>query len=221
MLATSFCYSQDTNINARSSITSFSNAGEFSSYGSGMWVSGAKDPGVDGTPYLFKNWQTLATIHTGNGKQYAITNLNYDTKLNRFVSKISVDSVFVFEPSDLKEAVLYNRKFRRYYVNNIYQYYQIIAFANGKEVLKQNFKDLKKGIEDPLTQQKSKSKYILKTKYFLNSEKGMETLKLKKKPFYKIFGDKASIIKKYVKTNNLSFRRDTDISKIFKYYDEL
>ena len=56
LLATSFCYSQDTNINARSSITSFSNAGEFSSYGSGMWVSGAKDPGVDGTPYLFKNW---------------------------------------------------------------------------------------------------------------------------------------------------------------------
>jgi hypothetical protein len=187
----------------------------------GMWTRTIVDNNILGTPYLFSNWETLATIHTGDGKQYSITNLNYDTKINRFVSKVSLDSVFVFEASDLKEAILNNRRFKRYYFNDVYEYYQIIASSKGKEILKKNFKAIKRGKKDPLTAKVSKDKYYLKTKYFLNSKNGVREFKMKKKTFLKIFGNQSPKVKKYIKRNKLSIKNDIDIAKIFKYYDGL
>jgi hypothetical protein len=220
VLVSLFSYSQDRIEGFSEGVNSFVSA-DVRPNGAGIMVSGEVDPGIDGDPYLFNNWNTLATIHVAGGKKFTISNLNYDTKLGRFVSKVTLDSVFVFELSNLKEASFNKTKFKRYQVNNSSEYYEVIASSKGREILKKNIKKVKKFRKDPLTGKKNKDKYILEATYFLNSKKGIHEFKMKKKSFLKIFGNLSPKVKKYMKRNKLSIKKDTDIYKIFKYYDGL
>ena len=220
ILMTSFLFSQERNDSFSQGVNSFVNA-DVRPNGSGILVSGEVDPGIEGSPYLFKNWNTFAIIHISNGKKFTINNLNYDTKIDRFVSKVSLDSVYVFDASNLKEVTLNNKKFKRFDRNDRYEYFQLVALSKGKDILKKSIKLIKKGSIDPLTNKKNKDKYVNSSKYFLNSKNGIEEFKLKKKSFLKIFGNNSLKIKKFIKKEKLSIKNDEDIAKIFKYYNQL
>ena len=95
---------------------------------------------------------------------------------------------------------------------------ELIAFGKGKEVLKKSFKIIKKGIKDPFTNTNKSDEYVLKTKYFLNSESGLRAWKLRKKDFLKFFGEDSNKIKEIIATHKLSLKKDSDLIKIFEYY---
>ncbi|WP_299670785.1 hypothetical protein [uncultured Polaribacter sp.] len=196
-------------------------AGDLNVGSSGLWVKSPISKKIKGTPYLFKKWVNLATISSNDGKTHKVKNINYDTKIDRFVSKFSLDSVFVFDFNSLNKIRLNNKVFKLVSNNNVQSYYELIAFTKGKEILKKSSKLIKKGARDAFTNQFKPDQYILKETYYLKSENIIKKIKLKNTTFLKIFGNKSPIIKKYIKKNKLSIKNDEDLAKIFQFYENI
>ena len=139
-------YSQEKDIDSRRDVV-----GDITVNGSGLWTNPVSYAKVKGDVYLFNNWKNIATIISGKGKKYMLSNLNYDTSQDRFVTKTSPDSVFVFGKQSIKQVKVNNKIFKRYLKNDRYDYYEQVAFGKGREVLKRQVKLIKKGIKDPFT----------------------------------------------------------------------
>ena len=206
-------YSQEKDIDSRRDVV-----GDITVNGSGLWTNPVSYAKVKGDVYLFNNWKNIATIISGKGKKYMLSNLNYDTSQDRFVTKTSPDSVFVFGKQSIKQVKVNNKIFKRILKNDRYDYYEQVAFGKGKEVLKRQVKEIKKGVKDPFTNTYKSDMYVLKTKYFFNSEEGIREFKLRKRSFLSCFGEDSNEVKRIIKIHKISLNEDSDLVNIFKFY---
>lgn len=192
---------------------------------SGVWMtSGSSSSKIKGSPYLFEDWETSAVVVTKNQKKYKISKVNYDAKLDQIVAKISNDSVFSFNPSGIDKVIINNREFNRYLDPDFRRnsYFEVIVSTKEFEILKRNKKVVKEGVFNPMTQKKqSPDSYILEHKYFIRSGGALKELGLNKNKILKVFGDKQSEVKKFIKTKKLSVKDDHDLKRMFIYYDSL
>lgn len=195
--------------------------GDLNPYTSGLWIKPATFTKVKGSPYLFDNWDNLATILSSEGLIFKVKNINYDTKSDRFVSKYSLDSIFEFNPNSIIKVRIKDNVFEYIESSNINSYYELIADAKGKQILKKSTKILKEGIRDPFTNSVSPSRYILKEKYYFKSnEIALIEIKLKNKPFSKLFKDESQLIKKIISKNKLNLKKDLDLKSLFNIYKQ-
>ena len=202
--------------------TRINTIGDPNTYGPGLWIKSSTIKNVKGSPYLFDNWINFATIYSSEGKMFRVRNINYDTKTDRFVAKVSLDSVYEFDSQYLKKIRLNNKVFTFIQSANINSYFELIVNAKGKQILKKSRKIIKEGKRDPFTNATSADYYVLKEKYFFRSnEESIKELKLKKKSFLKLFGDESYLVKKIISKNNLSLKKDADLVKIFNLYERL
>ena len=178
---------------------------------------------VEGSPYLFDSWDNISVITTYENKKYKITNLNYDTKSDLFVAKISQDTVFMFKPTYLKEVAINNRLFRKYLnqKTDLFNYYEVIAVNKDTEILKRNQKVIRIGVTNRLTLEKENDFFILRENYFLSKGGKLIELSLKKKNILKLFGDKSQMVNKFILNNKLSIKEDANLRKVFNYYESL
>ena len=216
-------YGQNDNFLIGSGINDFSS---ITNYTSGAWNktrNNSSNEKVQGSPYLFEDWETVAIITTQEDKKYKIRKLNYDTKLDLFVAKISQDSVFSFKPTYLKSVVINNRQFKKYLnqKSSLFDYYEVISEGKNVQLLKRDIKVIRQGIINHLTMEKETDYYILRTKYYVNDHGKIKELLLKKKKILQIFGDQSQNMKKYLSENNLSIKKENDLKKIFNFYDSL
>ncbi len=217
MLISSLICAQEssTDLNARLDVT-----GELSVRNSGLWIKPSIRPEIKGDVYLFVGWNNVASIITGTGEKYKLKNINFDTNQKMFATKAATDSVFVFSRESIKQVMVNNKMFKRYSKDFDYDYYEVIAFSKGKEVLKQSFKVIKKGSKDPFTNTYKSDEYVLKSKYFFSSTSGIKEIKLKKKPFSNLFGDDSKGIKEIISEQKINLKKDSDIVKLFKIYNQ-
>jgi hypothetical protein len=206
-------YAQDGDVDTRKDVV-----GDITVNGSGLWTNPVSYAKVKGDVYLFNNWKNIASIISGKGKKYMLSNLNYDTSQDRFVTKTSPDSVFVFGKQSIKQVKVNNKIFKRILKNDRYDYYEQVAFGKGKEVLKRQVKEIKKGVKDPFTNTYKSDMYVLKTKYFFNSEEGIREFKLRKRSFLSCFGEDSNEVKRIIKIHKISLNEDSDLVNIFKFY---
>ncbi|MFH6768110.1 hypothetical protein V8G56_05115 [Gaetbulibacter aquiaggeris] len=188
---------------------------------SGAWIYNNEVNNVQGSFYLFKDWSIQGILITNNDQNLSLTGLNYDTKTNSFVAKVSEDSVYVFNNENIKEVIINRKKFKRYLNTGMKTYFEVVAVSNDIEILKKYEKKLKKGILNPFTQQTSPDNYVdVITYYFYNHGK-IKELKLAKKPFINMFGEKSEAIKKYISKNNVSIKDERNFQTILNYYNTL
>lgn len=202
------------------------NATNITSYNSGTYINIGNSKArskVKGTPYLFESWNNISVITTQDDQKFKIINLNYDTKSDLFVAKISQDSVFMFKPSYLKEVTINNRRFKKYLNQEtaLFNYYEVIATNDETEILKRNQKVLRIGITNRLTMEKANDYFILKEDYYLNKDGNLTELSIKKKNILRLFGDRSQTVNKFISNNKLSIKEDADLRKIFNYYESL
>ncbi|MDC1470037.1 hypothetical protein N8341_02385 [Flavobacteriaceae bacterium] len=191
---------------------------------SGMWiVNNASAAKIQGTFYLLEDWVSKGYLTRIDGKVVTVLGLNYDTKSDAFVVKVSNDSIFKFNDTTIKEVNLGNMKFRRYsnVMNAKQSYLEVLANTNDIEILKYHGKQIKLGVKNPMTQASTPDKYVdVKRVFFKKGNKVTET-KLSKKQFYKLFDDKSNLIKAYVSKNRMSLKDDKNLQKILNYYNTL
>ena len=62
---------------------------------------------------------------------------------------------------------------------------------------------------------------VKKDKYFVVDNNMIISLKKSKRHMLKLFATKANVVKQYAKNNNLSYKKNSDVIKIFDYYNSL
>lgn len=172
--------------------------------------------GVKGSFYLFNSWKNNSTIVSKTGKKYQINNMNYDLDEKSFLSKISKDSVYIYQ--NVKSITIENK----FFININEQFYEKIT--EGKICLLKKYSGkLKKPIINKMTNQQVKpAEYVKIINYYsyIDNEK-LEKIKLKKSNISKLITNKKNKVKAYIKKNKLSYKEEKDIIKIINFYNSL
>ncbi|MGB1269475.1 MAG: hypothetical protein ACPG45_07030 [Flavobacteriaceae bacterium] len=179
---------------------------------------------VEGSQFAFKSNSNSFIVYDVYGESHKVPGGNYDAFTDNVVSALGKDSVFVFSKKMIKSfrvnGVLFNR-----YINkeNQKKFYAELTSGKGMVLLKSYVVIIKNGAIDPLTQHKiSKDKFVLNEKYFLLNENNIvDEIQLRKKKILKLFVSHKDEIIDFVKINKLSFKSESDLIKLFNYYNSL
>ena len=199
-------------------------AGNVPSTNSGLWVvnSNNTDNKIEGSPYLFENWNTKGIITSIDDKTTSIQNLNYDIIIDAIVLKMSADSLFIFENKNIKEVKINNKTFKRFYDSNTSSYFQVLAVGQDLRILKKYELTIREGVFNQLTQQKSTpDKYIINESYHSMKENRIQEFKLNKKSLCELFGENSSKIKKFISTEKMDIKNEENLQLILNYNDTL
>ncbi len=173
---------------------------------------------IKGSFYLYKNWKNKSSIITRNNKKYDLPNINFDLDIEKFISKTSKDSVFIY--TDLKEIKISDNKFIK--IEN--KYFEILIDKPSKISFFKNYSGkLKKAVLNKMTNQQLRpAEYVKLIKYFTLKNNQLSEVKLSKKNILKTIDPKnQKEIKKYIKDNKLSYKKEKDVLKILIHNNKL
>ncbi|MGY0391845.1 hypothetical protein ACW5R3_04665 [Bizionia sp. KMM 8389] len=189
----------------------------------GSWLPKINNYTVDGTPLAFETGNNKLILVSKDGNKFNIPNGNYNAQIDKFVSVMSTDSIYVLNAATIDYAVLNNKKMKRFSSEKKRaRYYEILAENDDVFILKNRQAKIKQGGVNKMTQARtSNDRYYLVEDLYIKNGDVLEELKLKKKLISELFSDKESEIKTYIKSNDLNIKDEADFIKIFNYYSTL
>ena len=157
---------------------------------------------VEGSFYLFDEWQNKATLFAKD-KKYIVYNINYDIHDSSFITKISEDSIFVFN-SNLVDKVLVGEKiFKK--INSIDQktdkFYEVLSSSDSLSLLKTYYTKIIKASPNPMLNRPI-SKIVQKENYHAYYKGKLLTLKLKKKSIITLLNKNKKEVYAFMKRYN-------------------
>lgn len=172
---------------------------------------------TEGSYYLFNNWENNCTVVTSDQQKLRIKNVNLNLERHTFEAKIKGDSLFTFNFNNIDKFVVNGRTFKNYYWKDDNQVYEVIYESDEFQVLKGYRVLFVPASHDPMVKRPF-DKYTRKETYFLRRENEITPFKLKKSKVLKLF-DKSEVgeIEAYAEQQDLSYKKEKDIQKIFKY----
>ena len=178
---------------------------------------------VEGSQYLFKEWNNNGAIIIGN-KKYILANINFNIDKQTFMSKIKNDSVYVYNISNDDKILINGRRFKSIY-NNIERknkIYEVIHSGKDFSVLKEYYVSVIEASSNPMLNRpnrkiKQKNKFLVYT-----ATKEIVDLKLQKKSILALMEkNKIQAVNDFIGEKRLSYKKQNDIIRILKYYDSL
>lgn len=183
------------------------------------------DSNVEGSPYLFKNWNNKSKIWYDD-KVFNLDSINYDLENERFEIKLNKDSIYIISPNtNIKKVEINNLLFKPYYNNKLQRnsFYEVL-WENDNYSFLSNYKlKIKGGGIDPLTKTYiSPKEYVSEKDYFIlkhEEEEQMVAIKLKKSDILKLVDvSYIDMIEDFVKKQRLKYNQISDINRILNYY---
>ena len=186
-------------------------------FSGGFVVKNANRRVVEGTYYLYDEWNNTSVIYTSDEQQFLLRNINLNLKTNAFESQIDKDNVYIFNFNNIDRFVINNKVFKNYYWDDDNRVYQVIYESEDFQVLKGYKVVLVEGSANPMLSRKN-DRYIKKNYYFIRENDQIKRFKLKKNKILKLIDDsKVDDVVNFAKTNKLSFSKEMDIPKILEY----
>lgn len=216
---------QDDETVNESKLISLYNAAQVSqnsSYGSSVYFVNPKRQ-VDGTVYLFDNWDNYAVIYTDNHQRFSLRNINLNIQRNNFESKVGRDSLFSFSFNNIEKFVINDRTFKNYYWDDDNRVYELIAQGKNFEILKGFFVTYIEGNSNPMLNRKN-DKYVRSEKYFVRKDDKISSLILKKSRVLKFLNlneqEKQKVLT-FADDRKLSFKKEEDLRKIIEFVNKM
>lgn len=180
------------------------------------------DPNVKGTPFIQKELQNV-TIQGNKLKARYNANQDYmeldrDGKTVFFLPAIEYRFEVIFTDLNISYKAFEHEKLK-------YKFFKILArkdkaFLLSKEFVKFKPESKPKSnfeIYKPAKFERKKDTYFIK---FKDKDMVVE-LPTKKSKFAKVFGDKASKIKAFLKKERINIKKEKDLIKVFNYFNTL
>lgn len=209
----------ETNFNALSSI---SNAGAPNTIGTASGSSSmfsSSPTSVDGSYYVFESWKNDAVIELDNGNEYTLKqNFNINAYKGTFESKISEESVFLFELENIKRVTINYKPYVIKYSKdeNKLALYEDLGTYNGKTLLKDFKAELIQRGSDPYKGNLN-DQIVINSNYYISQNDDIKKIKLKKSTVIKLFEKESNAVKTFMKEEKLSFKEDNDMRKLFRF----
>ncbi len=193
----------------------------------GVWIKNSDDlSDIKGSPYLFDSWYNNAKLYVDN-TVYNVMSFNFNVQNQRFEAKFSEDSVLIMNTTKIKKIILRDKVFSRFELedNTSNPFFEVIGKFDNSLLLKKYTLSIKEGSFNPMTQKVIRpSEYIVKEEYFTANLDGtnVKDTKLKKSTILKLFDDaKQEKVKEYADENDLNFKDENDVHRIFEYSNTL
>ena len=178
---------------------------------------------VEGSQYLFKEWKNNGTIIVGN-KKFIISNINFNIDKQTFMSKIENDSVYVYNINNDDKILINGRRFQSIYndIERKNKVYEVIHPGKDFSVLKEYYVSVIEASSNPMLNRpnrkiKQKNKYLVYT-----ASREFVNLKFQKKSILALMEKKnAEAVNEFVGEKKLSYKKEDDLIRIFKYHDSL
>ena len=176
---------------------------------------------VDGTEYLFDDWENDAVVYTKDNFKYSIKNINLNIKRNLFLSKLSKDSIFTFNMNSIDRIVIDNKIYKNIYSEKGRTICEVIFESDQFSILKGFHLQSVEGSPNPMIN-RATDKIIRKKRYYVLEDDSLNTFRFAKRKVLTLVNvDKVTIIKEYVKRNDLSYRKEEDVKQILEYNTSL
>jgi hypothetical protein len=187
----------------------------YSSGGIGVLDSNLNNSkGVQGSTYLFNDWNSTGRVFCNNQQIFDVENLNFDVKNTRFVSKISNDSIFIFD--NIFKVNINGRNF----VSLKNKFYESLYSSNHNFVfIKEYLLKIEPELHKITNTVIGPGKYKIEDKYYVYKDGEISKLNLNKKQILEILKKYKSEVLKYTKDYHLSFSDEEDVIKIFNFYN--
>ncbi len=187
----------------------------------------SKPKSIEGSYYYNDQWN-VGTIRLFSGERIENYPLKYDLKMNQIDIKVN-NEIKTISIGLVKEIVWVDKKGIRDIFKNTSNFntevgigFFLILYEGEISLLKHTKLILLESNYNQAMDVGSKSKkYLKKEKYYIYSDGKISNVKKTKKKILKVFKDKSESVKKYANENNLSFKNDSDLAKIFEYYNSL
>lgn len=181
---------------------------------------------VKGEYYYNKYWY-LGTIELFSGVLIKDYPLKYDMKMNQIDIKVDgeVKALSVWKVKEIRwvNTLGVSEIFRNSIIYDKDSQGLFLIIYDGKvPLLKKTFLKLQEANYNPALDVGDKTdQYTKVSTYYTTSNSKLKKIKNNKKHVLKLFKDKKEQIKKYASDNNLSYKKDYDLAKIFEYYNSL
>ncbi|RLD26920.1 MAG: hypothetical protein DRI75_10725 [Bacteroidetes bacterium] len=174
--------------------------------------------GLDGSVYLFDNWENKGVIVVGN-KRYAVPNINFHINQDLFLTKMENDSTFVYDFKGIDKIIVNSRAFKSIYntAEGKNKIYEIVYGSKDLILLKRYSVKLIQASPNPMVN-RTKSKIKRSSNYYLMKDGGVIPFKLKKSNILNLINsEQTQRLEQYVKDYKLSYKKEKDVNKILDY----
>ncbi len=180
---------------------------------------------IAGSKFLQKTWENRATIRTLGGKQLTLKNVNFEIDEGTFALE-NKGVLFLIDGNKYGEIIFNGVSFKYLYnpLTKETRYQEVLAENNNFMIVKDYYLEIREiggqGARSYAGSRGNKS-YRKKFRYYLMMKDHFSEFKRKKSVVLDLLGEKANEIETYVEENDLSYKKDQDLKKIFKFYNSL
>ena len=174
---------------------------------------------VDGSVYLFSNWNNITIIEMKNGKHFLVRNANINIQRNTLESQIGTDSTYVFNTTLIKKFSVNNVPYKMVFSDEGKRIYQVIYDSDDFSLLKGFKVTFIEGSPNPMVN-RPMDKYVRSSSFYLQEDNSIKPFKIKKSTLLRLLDANPSRKKAFIKfmnDNKLSYKDETDIEKAFRY----
>lgn len=177
---------------------------------------------IDGTRYIWKEWNNEGLVEASNGKTYKVSEINFNAQNNWFEVNVHKDSTYAFNRRKINKVQINDRVFVNVHFPEAQRDFVVeeIAKSNNFVIIKKYNIEIIYGSHDPM-RGSTRDKYKLLYDYYIKEGESLEKLKLKKSVITKLYGDNAKKVATYAKSEKLSFKDDAELARIIAYANTL
>ncbi len=172
--------------------------------------------GLDGSIYLFENWENKGEIQIENRK-YFVTNINFNINQDKILMRMEGDSTFVFDVMSTDKFSINGKQFTSVYSSseNKNKIYEVLFKDKDRSLLKGYFLSYIEASPNPMVN-RGRNQIKRGHSYFIYENGKLKPFRLKKSSTLNLASsDKSKEIEQYVKSNKLSYKKEKDIVRIF------
>lgn len=172
---------------------------------------------IEGNRFLFENWKNNGELYS-KGRTLKLENINYDIYNNQFSEFRSIDTLFIFENKLIDSARINGRCLKP---DTSKKFKEVLLEGEKINLYKVYKTEIVEGMFNPIDGSKQPSRFKITDDYLILKNDISKSFSLSKKEISEAVKDHSSEIEKYIDENNLSYKKEADVIRIFKYYNTL
>ena len=171
---------------------------------------------ISGNPFLFDDWNNGGVVYS-EGNAFDIEKLNYNVYSDEIAELKSQNEVFVIDKGVIDSLMISGRRFHK--LNG--SFYEMLSTGAKLNLLKRHTTRISEGQFNPTDGTTTPSRLVQMEDYYISKGGAITKFKPSKSSVMQLCSDREKEIKKLVKDENLSFKKEKDLGRIFDYYNKL
>lgn len=171
---------------------------------------------LKGNPFLFEDWNTKGVVYS-EGKYFEVDKLNYNIHKEEIGTLKEKESVFVYETKYIDSVKIDDTRLHK--MDG--KFYEVLETGSKASLFKKYATRIAEGQVNVTDQSKGPSRLVIMDDYYVLSGGKLMKFKPSKSSLEDVFGDQAAAMKKIMKSEKLSYKKQDDLISIFEAYNNL